>query len=62
MKEHIGRTAAEATMLTMMKILKTMNKTIAYIIMKELSIAIGSLKKGKSADSKGINAEDLKGS
>ena len=39
------------TMLTM-KILKTMNKTITYHnSMKELNIAIDSLKKGKSADS-----------
>ena len=29
--------------------------------MKELSVANDSLKKGKSADSKGIKAEDLKG-
>ena len=30
-------------------------------ILKTMSIAIDSLKKGKSAESKGIKAEDLKG-
>ena len=51
------------TMLTMMKNIEDdeQDEHIPELTMKELSIAIGSLKKGKSADSKGIKAEDLKG-
>ena len=36
------------------------DRHIPQLTMKELMIAIDSLKKGKSADSKGIKAEDLK--
>ena len=51
---------ALATMPTMM--LKTMNKgDIPEFTRKALMIAIDSLKKAKSADSKGIKAEDIKG-
>ena len=37
------------------------DRHIPEVTMKELMIAIDSLKKGKSADSKGIKAEDIKG-
>ena len=67
-KEKMRRTAAGdlriiATMLTMMKTLKAMNKThhIPEFTVKELIVAIDSLQKGKWADSKDIKAGDLKG-
>ena len=37
------------------------DKHISESTVKEMSIAIDSLKRGKSADSKGIRAEDLEG-
>ena len=37
------------------------DRHIPEFTIKELSIAIGCLKKGKSADSRGIKAEELKG-
>ena len=37
------------------------DRHIPELTRKELMIAIGSLKKGKSADSKGIKAEDING-